>query len=413
MTQLLKKYEKVTDPAVISQLKTLAKKLKGARVVHINSTKEGGGVAEILHKLIPLMNDLGMDARWEIITGPPEYYQCTKTFHNALQGLSDAPPARLLKIYEETNRIALEKHEKLLSEADFVIIHDPQPAPFLKMIPKRKGKWVWRCHIDISRPNRDVWKYMKKWVSDYDGSIFSLPDFALPLPNMQFIIPPSIDPLSDKNKDMTEKEIKSLIEPFDLNPVLPVILQVSRFDKFKDPIGVIKAYRLASEQTPMQLVLAGGGASDDPEGAAILEQVINEAADDPHIHILSLPPDAHTTINALQRISDIILQKSLREGFGLTVTEAMWKRKPVIGGDAGGIRLQVINHYTGFLVQSPEGAALRIRYLLHNRDRLHEMGARAKRLVRENFLLTRHLRDYLSLMLSIQNGGDERIEIHE
>jgi trehalose synthase len=412
MSELLKKYEDATNSNIIDQLVNLAKPLRGAKVIHINSTKEGGGVAEILHKLIPLKRDLGIDAEWHVITGEEDFYHCTKTFHNALQGLSDPPEQRLLDVYESTNKEAAEKFRSILKDADFVFIHDPQPAPLLKMIPKRKGKWIWRCHIDISRPNRSVWKYIRNWVSDYDGSIFSLPDFALPLPNRQYIIPPSIDPLSDKNREIPSDEVKKLIDRFNLNPVLPMILQVSRFDKFKDPVGVIKAYRIASKQTPMQLILAGGGASDDPEGAEMLDQVKKEANNDPHIFILDLPPDAHIIINALQRASDIVLQKSIREGFGLTVTEAMWKRKPVIGGDAGGIRLQVINHYTGFLVRSPEGAALRIRYLLHNRDKLLEMGSRARRLVIENFLLTRHLRDYLSLMISIQRGEERRIEVN-
>ncbi|MBN2135944.1 MAG: glycosyltransferase [Acidobacteria bacterium] len=412
-TDLLKRYEDIVNPHVVKQLRRLAEPLRGKKIVHINSTKEGGGVAEILHKMIPLMNSLGLEASWEIIEGNPDFYKCTKTFHNALQGLSEGPGEDLLRVYEETNKKAAKKFGGLLGDADFVFIHDPQPAAFFNMIPKKKGKWIWRCHIDVSKPNRSVWRYMRKWVSDYHASIFSLPDFALPLPHRQYIIPPSIDPLSDKNKEIPAEDIIEVMNKFNVDPVKPIILQVSRFDKFKDPIGVINSYRIASKQVPLQLILAGGGASDDPEGAEILKQVKLAAEDDPNIFILDLPPDAHLTINALQRAADIVLQKSIKEGFGLTVTEAMWKRKPVIGGDAGGIRLQVINHYTGFLVRSPEGAALRIRYLLHHRDKLQEMGNRAHRLVTENFLLTRHLRDYLSLMISLNNDQKGSIRLYE
>jgi trehalose synthase len=300
----------------------------------------------------------------------------------------------------------------LLEEADFVFVHDPQPAALLAHCPQRRGKWVWRCHIDASHPFRPVWKYLKRWVAPYDASIFSLPEFAQPLPHPQYIIPPSIDPLNEKNCEVPAAEVREVFDRFSFDPDLPLILQVSRFDRFKDPLGVIEAYKLTARLTPLQLVLAGGGASDDPEGEAVLEEVRQAAKGDPHIHVLLLPPDAHRTINALQRNATIVLQKSLREGFGLTVAEAMWKGKPVIGGDTGGIRLQVVNHYTGFLVRTPEGAALRIRYLLHRRDLLEEIGERAQRFVWENYLLTRHLREYLTLMAGLLHGSRERIEVN-
>ena len=236
-------------------------------------------------------------------------------------------------------------------------------------------------------------------------------DFAQPLPHPQYLIAPSIDPLSDKNRELDKAELRDNLTGFNLDPDLPLVLQVSRFDRFKDPIGVIHAYKKARKITPMQLVLAGGGATDDPEGEIVLNEVKKAAGDDPNIRILLLPSDAHLQINALQRTADIVLQKSIKEGFGLTVSEAMWKSKPVIGGDTGGIRLQVINHYTGFLVQSPEGAALRIRYLLHNREKSLEMGQRARRFVHQNFLLTRHLREYLALMIGIQHGLKDRINV--
>ena len=411
LQNMLAEYKAVTSFNVMQQLEQLAAPLKGAKVLHINSTKEGGGVAEILHKLIPLKQALGIEADWDIITGNQEFYQCTKGFHNALQGMRQSISEKLLQNYEKINRENEEKLRSKLKEADFVFIHDPQPAPLLKMIPERRGKWIWRCHIDASKPYRDVWKYLRKWVTPYDASIFSLPEFAQPLPHPHYIIPPSIDPLSEKNCPLPDQEIDNVFSEFNLDPQLPLITQVSRYDRFKDPVGVIDAYKLASKLTPMQLVLAGGGASDDPEGEMVLNEVKEASNGAPNIHVLLLPADANRTINALQRASDIILQKSIREGFGLTVSEGMWKGKPVIGGDTGGIRLQVINHYTGFLVRTPEGAALRTRYLLHRRDKLEEMGMRAKRFVRENFLITRHLREYLTLMVGLTSGDDERINV--
>jgi len=246
-------------------------------------------------------------------------------------------------------------------------------------------------------------------VEGYDASIFSMAEFAQPLPHPQFLVPPSIDPLSEKNRYLDPSELESARAEFGIDPDRPLLVQVSRFDRFKDPIGVIEAYRLVRKVTPVQLVLAGGGATDDPEGKAVLEDVLEAAEGDPDLHVLLLPSDAHKTVNALQRLADIVLQKSTREGFGLTVTEGMWKGKPVIGGDVGGIRLQVVNHHTGFLVNTPEGAAHRVRYLLHHRERIREMGDVAREFVRDNFLLTRHLREYLTLYLAIRSGKGERI----
>ena len=404
-------YREVVGDEVISHLEQLSKPLRGARVVHVNSTREGGGVAEILHKLIPLKQALGIEASWEVISGKSRFYQCTKGFHNALQGVPQSIPEGHLRAYEETNEQNAEELRQKLVDADVVFIHDPQPAALLANMAQRRGRWVWRCHIDASHPYRPVWKYLRQWVTPYDASIFSLPEFAQKLPHPQYIIAPSIDPLSDKNRDLSTQEVKAVYTQFGLDPEIPLILQVSRYDRFKDPLGVIEAYKLASKLTPLQLVLAGGGASDDPEGEAVLQEVRQAADGDPNIHVLLLPADAHLTINALQRASDIVLQKSIKEGFGLTVSEGMWKGKPVIGGDTGGIRLQVINHYTGFLVHTPEGAALRIRYLLHRRDVLEEIGTRARRFVKENYLITRHLREYLTLMNSLLSGGRERIEV--
>ncbi|MDJ0692030.1 MAG: glycosyltransferase [Xenococcaceae cyanobacterium MO_188.B32] len=409
---ILETYARVAGEEVLDQLRQLAKPLQGMNVVHVNSTAVGGGVAEILTKLVPLMRELDINASWEVITGDEEFFQCTKSMHNALQGNQVPISGSLLRHYEEVNADNADKLRSTLEAADFVFIHDPQPAPLLNYCPNRKGKWVWRCHIDASHPYRPVWKFLQPFVNNYDASIFSLAAFARALPHPEYLIPPSIDPLSDKNIDLELNEIDAVCDRFSLDRQRPLIVQISRFDRFKDPVGVIRAYRLATKFVPsLQLVLAGGSATDDPEGKIVIEEVKAAAADDPDIHVLLLPPDDHRTINALQRAADIVLQKSTKEGFGLTVTEGMWKGKPVIGGDTGGIRLQVINYHTGFLVNTPEGAALRIRYLLQEPDKIEEMGKKAKEFVRENFLMTRHLREYLTLMVALLHSAVDRIEL--
>ena len=411
MENLLEKYAQVVGNEVIDHLRQLAYPLKGMKILHINSTKEGGGVAEILNRLIPLKKELGIDVEWEVITGKNEFYQCTKKMHNSLQGNRDDISASLLKIYENTNLQNYERLKPKLEEADVVFIHDPQPAPFLHFCTGRRGKWVWRCHIDVSHPYRPVWKYLREYIKDYDASIWSLSTFVQPLSHPLYLIPPSIDPLSEKNIELSEKEISHFMDSWGVNRESPVITQVSRFDRFKDPIGVIRSYRMVKKYIPLQLVLAGGGASDDPEGEQVLEEVRAFAGDDPDIHILVLPPDAHRAINALQRGSDIIIQKSIKEGFGLTVTEGLWKGKPVIAGDAGGIKLQVNNHFCGFRVNTPEGAALRIRYLLKHPEIMKTMGHNAKQFVLDNFLITRHLREYLTLVVALLIGSEEKIEL--
>jgi trehalose synthase len=412
MSNLLQRYGKTAGEDVIKHLQKLALPLRGMKVVHVNSTRVGGGVAEILEKLVPLTYELGIDVRWEVITGTPEFYQCTKNMHNALQGNTVHIPRAQLEAYESTNAANAEQLRPLLEAADIVFIHDPQPAPLLALCPNRRGKWIWRCHIDASHPYRPVWKYLRSFIAPYDASVFSLPIFAQALPHSEFIIPPSIDPLSEKNIELSTEEITSIISGFEIDPERPLVVQVSRFDRFKDPVGVIHAYRLAKRYLPhLQLALAGGSASDDPEGEEVLKEVQMAAENDPDIHILLLPPDSHRAINALQRAASIVLQKSTREGFGLTVTEAMWKGRPVIGGNTGGIRLQVIDHHTGFLVNTPEGAALRLRYLLRQPKKIKSMGYKAREFVRDNFLLTRQLREYLTLSVDLLHGAGDRIEL--
>lgn len=381
--------------------------------MHVNSTRMEGGAAETLTKLVSIKRELGIDVRWKVISGEGEFYTSTKSFHNGLQGTAIDIPDSLLQVYEQSLERNAESLRPALEEADFVFIHDPQPARLLQLCPDRKGTWTWRCHIDLNRPYRRMWIYVQSMVEGYDASIFSLPAFARSLPHTQYLIPPSIDSLSEKNLDLDAKEVLSVQRRFGLDPERPLILQVSRFDHFKDPLGVIQAFRKTCEFTPtLQLVLAGGGASDDPEGEAVLGEVRTAAGESPDIHILLLPPDAHRVINALQRAAEIVLQKSIKEYFGLTVTEGMWTSKPVIGGNCGGTRMQVIDHHTGFLVDTPEGAAMRVRALLQDRGKLEASGRQAKEFVRGSFLITRHLRDYLTLMVAQTRGGDEdRIEL--
>lgn len=411
MSNILESYIHVAGHQAIEQLLHLAKPLENLKMVHINSTKKGGGVAEILMKMVPIMESLGIKCQWEVITGPNDFYNCTKSFHNALQGNKVLPAKVYLNTFEKTNAENADKYRQLLEDADIVFIHDPQPVAMIDHFPKRKGKWIWRCHIDASRPYRPVWSYLKNYIEKYDATIFSLAEFCQPLALPMYVILPSIDPLSAKNKELAPSEIKAQMEAFNIDASRPMLLQVSRFDRFKDPLGVIEAYRLVKKFNPtVQLVLAGGGASDDPEGDIVLHEVKLASAGDPDIHVLLLPDDAHVTINALQRSADIILQKSIKEGFGLTVSEGLWKGKPVIGGNVGGIRKQIANWHSGFLVNTPEGAAYRIRYLLQHQDRMMEMGRTGKNYVQEKFLITRHIRDYLTLINTLYSPAD-RIEL--
>lgn len=400
--RLLDRYEEVVGHREVERLRSLAARLQGKRIVHLNSTKSGGGVAEILGWMIPLMEELGLQSRWEVLTGTPDFYRVTKAFHNGLQGRPVALKQSDFDLHMEINR---ENARKLNLEADIVFVHDPQPIYLPRFMPKGKvGRWIWRCHIDASRPDRAVWKHLEAAIPDYDATIFSMAAFTRPLPRPMFIIPPAIDPLSDKNCPLPDEERLETLDRLGIDPDRPLLLQVSRFDRFKDPLGVIQAYRLLKPYySDLQLVLVGGPADDDPEGAEVLAEVRAEIHDDPDLKILLLPPDAHRTINALQRSAVVVLQKSIKEGFGLTVTEALWKGKPVIGGACGGIILQVHDYQTGFLVHSPAGAAYRIRYLLRYADKRQRMGRTAQEFVREHFLLTRHLRDYLTTLLFLDH----------
>jgi trehalose synthase len=382
-------------------IQRLAERLEGKSFLHINSTKAGGGVAEILHRMIPLLKDVGIDARWDVIDGDPLFFETTKKMHNALQGYSETITDAMWDHYLALN----ESNAKNLNlEADAILIHDPQPAPLIKHL--KADVKLWRCHIDISTPHMPVYGRLAPIIAGYDAAVFSVAKFAKAGKIDEFIIPPSIDPLSEKNREMDGDEIREVASRLGIPLDRPIVTQVSRFDTFKDPIGVINAYKMVKKYNDCVLVLAGSPATDDPEGAQVLAQVREYAASDPDIRILLLPPFSDLDINALQRMSTVILQKSLKEGFGLTVSEAMWKGKPVIGGNVGGIPLQIVHGVTGFLVRSVDGAAFRIRQFLNNPAMVRRMGESGREYVRNNFLLTRQMRDYLAVWYALLHGDD-------
>lgn len=361
-------------------------------------------MAEMLQCLLPFLDELGIVTRWEVLQGDEEFFRVTKSFHNALQGREETVTAEMLEHYLETNR---QNAAQLDLGGDLVFVHDPQPAALIER--RNGGTWIWRCHIDASHPQRRIWSLLRPLISRYDAAVFSLPRFAQRLSIPQYLIYPSIDPLSDKNRDLSTEEVDAVLAQLGIPRDKPILLQVSRFDRFKDPVGVIQAYRLVKRHDECRLVLAGGGAADDPEGPKVLAEVMEAAAGDPDIRVLVLPDNAHVEINALQRAATIVLQKSTREGFGLTVAEGMWKGKPVIGGFAGGITVQIVYGTTGYTVNSVEGAAFRIRYLLNNPELARQMGENGREYVRRNFLITRDLADLLAL-LAIHTGANDRSE---
>jgi trehalose synthase len=403
---MIEQYSGIAPKGDLLLLGRLSERLQKKSFLHINSTRAGGGVAEILQRMIPILEELGISARWEVIAGDDKFFDITKRIHNALQGNPQEITEEMWEYHCEVNR---RNAEKLDLDADAVLIHDPQPVPLIEF--KNVGKWIWRCHIDVSGPVRDVCEHIEKYSRKYDASVFSVAKFARAMDIDEFIIPPSIDPLSDKNRDLNEEEIRDVMEKFQIPADRPMVLQVSRFDRFKDPLGVIEAYRMVKKYNDCILVLAGSPATDDPEGEAVLQEVRSYASDDPDIYILLLPAFSDKEINGLQRAATVILQKSVKEGFGLTVSEAMWKGKPVIGGAVGGIPLQIVHGITGFLVHSVEGAAFRIRQFLNNPDMAVRMGEKAKEYVRKNFLITRQTRDYLSIWYYLENGRKSLIEL--
>jgi trehalose synthase len=403
---MLDRYLGVSPKSDLTMLQMLGARMNKKSFVHVNSTRAGGGVAEILQSMIPILEELGIQARWEVIEGDDKFFEVTKKIHNAIQGMSEEITEEMWQHHYEVNR---QNAERLNLEADAVLIHDPQPSPLIDF--RKTGKWIWRCHIDVSNPRRNVWDPLAKYCRKYDGAIFSVAKFARSMGIDEFIIPPSIDPLCEKNRELPPEEIRDVLDRLRIPLDRPLILQVSRFDTFKDPIGVIQAFKMVKRYNDCILVLAGSPATDDPEGVKVLNEVTEYAAGDTDIHILLLPPYSDREINALQRSASVILQKSLREGFGLTVSESMWKGKPVIGGAVGGIPLQIIHGVNGFLVNSVEGAAFRTRQLLNNPDMAGAMGEKAREYARTHFLITRQVRDYLSVWYSLDNKGKSVLEL--
>lgn len=398
----LNDYIDIIGKEEIESIKKLALPLKGKKVVHINATSFGGGVAEILSALVPLMKDVGIKAEWQVIKGSDDFFNVTKSIHNGMQGM-DVPFTKEMKeIFLKNNQL----NEKLFEgEYDFVVIHDPQPVAILNYRQEKKGKWIWRFHIDPTNAQEKIWKFIKAFIEKHDAAIFTLKEYVkddLKLKNIA-IIPPAIDPLSPKNMDLDQEEIENIVIKYKVDPDRPIITQVSRFDPWKDPLGVIDMYRIVKKEVKdVQLVLIASMANDDPEGWEYYEKTARHAGEDYDIHLLSnLNGIGNLEVNAFQRASDVIIQKSLREGFGLVITEALWKGKPVVAANVGGIPLQVDNRRTGYLIGDISECAERVIHLLKDSEITNKMGTSGKEYVRKNFLITRLLKDYLNLFNSL------------
>ncbi|MCK9572032.1 MAG: glycosyltransferase [Candidatus Omnitrophica bacterium] len=396
----LEEYVPIVGQSVIDDLKLIAARLKGKTIQHINSTSVGGGVAEILNRMVPLLQELGVDTRWDLIKGGEQFFEVTKKFHNALHGYSSEITKKDFEIFLETNQRNI---NEINTSGDIVFVHDPQPIALVKK--KRDNKWIWRCHVDVSNPDEKVWSFLMDYIARYDSAVFSAPSFSRRLPIRQFLISPSIDPLSDKNKELPQDIVDAVLLKYKIPQDKPIITQISRFDRLKDPLGVIEAYQEVKKHIDCRLVLAGGGAADDPEGAMIFTQVMEKTKNDKDIHILLLAQN-DIEINALQRASTVIIQKSIREGFGLTVAEALWKAKPVVASNVGGIPLQIKHKYSGLLCHSVTGAAFAIKQLLNSPVYAMKLGENGREHIRNNFLITRHLRDYILLFLSLYYPED-------
>jgi trehalose synthase len=353
--------------------------------------------------MVPLLGQLGVDARWNVIKGTEEFFQVTKKFHNALHGRKETITPEDYAVFQEVTQRNI---EQLDLYGDIMFIHDPQPVGLIARKTEIGKKWVWRCHIDVSKPNPQVWDFLRPLILQYDAAVFSAPAFSRELPIRQFLISPSIDPLSDKNRELPQETIDTVLEKYGIPKDKPIITQVSRFDYLKDPVGVIQAFELVRKGIDCRLVFAGGTATDDPESDKVLAEVRERAEGNPDIHVLLIPPGSDIEINALQQASTIIVQKSLSEGFGLTVSEALWRAKPVVASAVGGIPLQVKNKFSGLLSHGIEGTAYDIRQLLTNPEYAKWLGQNGHEHIKHNFLITRHIRDYLLLFLALEHPGD-------
>jgi trehalose synthase len=393
-------YAPVVGRPEIDEIRRLGDHLKGFRLQHVNSTRSGGGVAELLACKVPLLNELGIRTTWDVLEGSPSFFEMTKRLHNALHGADVWLDREAWRVYDETTLL---NHDLPRRDVDLVIIHDPQPAGLVQF-RSETVKWLWRCHIDLSAADVAAWAFLRKRVERFDAAVFHLPEYTKDLMIPQYLLPPAIDPLSPKNEEMPMERAQAIVAGLGVDPELPMVLQVSRFDYLKDPFGVLEAFRLASGGEPSQLVLAGGTADDDPEGAEVYAKLAERAADVPYVKLLNLPPDSPKEINALQRVARVVVQKSIREGFGLVVAESMWKGKPVIGNAVGGIREQILHGVTGYLVHSTEGMAFRIRQLLTNLELNRQLGEQARENVRANYLLPTSIRRWLGVFLMLQRN---------
>lgn len=394
-------YRKIVGDEVIAQIFSKARKLSNKHIVHINSTYQGGGVAEMLNSLVVLMNDIGIFTGWRVLYGSPDFFGITKKFHNALQGEKINLTEIKKRIYIETNenfaRITHINH-------DCVVVHDPQPLPMIKFYRKRQP-WIWRCHVDLSNPNPEIWDYLKSFIIRYDLVIVSDEKYKKPdLPVPQKVIRPAIDPLSPKNQPLDNIIINKTLRKFNIPTDKPLVVQISRFDKWKDPEGVIEVFKLVKEEVDCRLVLCGSMAMDDPEGGEIYRRVLRKAREfNSSGDIILLTVENNILVNALQRKARVIIQKSIREGFGLTVTESLWKEKPVVASNVGGIPLQIIDGKTGFLVEPHdiEGCAKKVIQILKDPELGIELGRNGREHVRKNFLITRLILDYLNVLTEI------------
>jgi trehalose synthase len=393
-------YRAVAAPGTIDIVFKLAERVQGRRFLHLSAGRFGGGAAEVLGTLVPLMADVGLDTQWEVIGGDPAFYATAAALQAALAGEERAFSDEALDHYVEMNRI---NAKKLRLDADLVLVHDVPPSSVVSA-RGAEGRWLWRCHFDCSQAQRRGWSFVRRFVEQYDAVIVSLPKFARRMGVPQYVVYPSIDPLSDKNRDLAPREVAAILSGLRVPADKPILLQVGTFTGGHDPLGVVNAYRMVKKYYNVRLVLAGT-AGDDPEATAMLADLRHVAHDDPDVILLELPPEAHLQINALQRVATIVLGKSVREGFGLAAAEAMWKGKPVIAGAAGGLTQLVIHEVTGYIVQSVEGAAFRIRHLLNNPEMIARLGAAGREHVRRSFLVTRHLTDYLALLIHLTGGG--------
>ena len=397
-------YAEVVEPGTLERIRELAAPLAGKRVLHINATAYGGGVAELLAAHVALLRDLGIEAEWQVIHGSDEFFAVTKQIHNALQGADVEWTSAMEHTYLER---VLDNALQLEGDWDYVVIHDPQPAAMLeyarsKGVAVESTKWIWRCHIDLTDANLSVWNFFQPFVEQYDASVWTMPEFvpaSMPRDRVVFA-PPTIDPLSVKNLELPRPFVEEITRQYGVRPRDPLLVQVSRFDPWKDPIGVIEAFRIVREEFPTsQLVLAGSMATDDPEGFHYWELTDEARAGDPDIHLLSnIQQVGAVQINAFQRAADVVIQKSLREGFGLTVSEGLWKGRPVVGGRCGGITTQIVDGKYGYLVDSVEECAKRTADLLRNPSEAEAMGEAGRDHVRRNFLCTRELEDWLRLL---------------